>query len=258
MIESRGEPGPALAQLPRQSLHLGPCRHEHRHAPLLPDGPPDEPVIQELHHVLGLHLHLRPERRVEGAGLEHVVAVEIRGVEGWIHRGGKPDEAAAGALPQREAQLQLGRGLMDLVRDERVAGGDEVVLEPAARDPGGDDDHVPGRCLRRRFPLPVHHPVAERFTQDRLRDEPNGQRLPHPGPGDDPERLTPIGPLGELPPVLPLEQGLYRRTQSQLDGFAGGASGGDDDHPATGMPRGAVGSGIGWEVVVAGGVHGRR
>src|SRR2546427_41150 len=67
-----------------------------------------------------------------------------------------PDEAASGPLAEREAELELRRRLMDFVHDERVARGDQAVLEPAAGDARGDDHHVPGRRFGRRFALAGH------------------------------------------------------------------------------------------------------
>ena len=55
---------------------------------------------------------------------------------------------AADALAQREAQLQLGRRLVDLVDDQRVLGEDVAVLEAPPSDAGGDDDDVPGGSVR--------------------------------------------------------------------------------------------------------------
>src|SRR5438876_7279871 len=46
-----------------------------------------------------------------------------------IHRGGKPDEAAARSLAERQAQLELGRRLVDLIHDEGVPRGDEAELD---------------------------------------------------------------------------------------------------------------------------------
>jgi hypothetical protein len=39
--------------------------------------------------------------------------------------------------------------------------------------------------------------------------------------------------------VLPLEQGVDPGAEGKLDGFAGGAGGGNDNHPATVVSRSA-------------------
>ena len=76
-----------------------------------------------------------------------------------------------------------------------------------------------------------------------------------PGAGHDAERLAAAGPLPEFLAVLALQHGLEAEAEGDLDGFAGGASGRDDDDPAPGVRGVPVGLGIGREEVVAGGNH---
>ena len=145
---------------------------------------------------------------------------------------------------------------MDLVHDERVATGDEVILEPAACDAGGDDHHVPGRRLRRGFALPVHHPDAERLLEDGLGDRPDAERLADTGARHDTEALSTRGPRAQFRAVLPFEQGVEVEPEGQLDRFARRARGRDHDDPAVRMRGVSEGFGIGWKMMIAGGMHG--
>ena len=256
MVERRGEPLPLLAELGGELLHLGAGRDEDRDAALLLDDAAHEPFVQELERLLAHDLDARGELRVEGTGHEHLAAAEVLRVEGGIDGGAEPDEAAAGALAQRQAELELGRGLVDLVHHDGVVPGDQVVLEPAPRDSGGDDDDVPRRRLRRRLALPVDHAEGERLAQDGLGDRPDAERLAGAGAGHDAEGLPLPGPFAQLLPVLPLEQRVHVEPERQLDRLAGGARRGDDDDAAAGMGGSPVRFGIDREVVVAGGMHG--
>ena len=190
VVERRVEPGPPLAQLPGELLHLRPGGHEHRDPTLLLDDVADELVVEELLSALLDHLDLRPEAGSNAEVSSTRRGLEVAGVEGGIHGGAEPDEPAAGPLAQRQAELELGRGLVDLVDDEGVASGDEIVLEPAAGDSGRHDHHVPAGRLRRGLALPVDHPDPERLPQDRLRDRPDAERLAGAGAGHDAEALA--------------------------------------------------------------------
>src|ERR1041385_21999 len=161
----------------------------------------------------------------------------------------------AGPLPEGEAELELGGGLVDLVHDERVAAGDEVVLEPPPRDAGRDDDHVPRRRLRRRLALAVDDAVTERLPEDRQRDGADPEGLPRAGPGHDAERLSGAGPFPQGGAVLPLEERVHLGAERKLDGLARGAGRRDHDDPAPRRGGAAVGGWIRGEMMVAGGVH---
>src|SRR5205807_8469420 len=178
---------PAVAELLRDLLDLGPSGHEHRDATPLPQDLLHEAIVQELERLLGQDTHIGRPRGIERPGLEDLNRSQVAGVERRIHRGGKPDEAAARSLAERQAQLELGRRLVDLIHDEGVPRGDEAVLEPTARDPGGHDHDVPGRRLGRGFPLAVHDADLERRLQDRRRNRPDSERLARARPGNDPE-----------------------------------------------------------------------
>src|SRR4029453_18872889 len=103
---------------------------------------PNVAVVQKLLWLLRKHLHFRFQRGIEGLGDQYLGTVQVLGVEGRIHRGAEPDVAAARPLPQSKAELELGGGLVDLVRDDGVSAGDEIILEPAAGDSSGDNHHV--------------------------------------------------------------------------------------------------------------------
>ena len=234
MVEGGRQHLPAVAQLARDLLHLGAGGDEHGDAAPLPHHAPHEALVEELQGSLRQDAHLGSPRRVERAGLEHLGRIEVARVEARVHRGRQPDEAAPHPLAQREAELELGRGLVDLVHDEGVARGDQPVLEPAPGDAGRDDHDVPGRRLRGRLALAVHDPDLERRPEDRLGHGPDGEGLPRPGAGHDAEAATRGGEPLDVLPVLALEQRLDGERQGELDRLAGGAGRGDDDHPPGG------------------------
>src|SRR6185312_8493293 len=154
-------------------------------------------------------------------------------------RRGEPDVAASNALAEREAELELGGGLVDFIDDQRVRGANVVVLEPAPRYAGSDDYDVPRRRFRSRLALAVHDAYAEIFRlEDRLGDRPDRERLAGSGAGDDPEPRAALGQSLNLRTVLTLEHSLQMERQRQLDRLAGRARGCDDDHP----PIGRLGS----------------
>ncbi len=258
MVEGRAEPGPPCLQVTRESLDFRAGGDEHRDAALFPDDVPEVAVIQKLLHILRGDLNLRLEPGIEGAGLQHLRAVQVPGVEGGVHRRREPDETAPGSLAQRQAELQLGRGLVNLVDYQGVVAGDEVVLKPPPGNAGGDDDDVPRGGLGRGLPLPIHHPVAKGLLQDRLGDGTDRQGFPGAGPGDDAERLALPGPLDELLTMPLVQQGFDFGAQGQLDGLARGAGGRDDDDPAPRMGSAFIGGRIEGEMVIAGRVHSRK
>ncbi|MBK8003516.1 MAG: hypothetical protein IPK12_06100 [Gemmatimonadetes bacterium] len=256
VVEGGVEPRPAAAQPLGQVLHLGARRHEDGDAALLLHHVAHEAVVEELIGLLRDHLHLGAERGIERARLQHTRRLQVPRVERGIHRGRQPDEAAAGALAERQAQLQLGRGLVDLVDDDGVTAGDEVVLEPASGDAGGDDDDVPGGGLGRGLALAVHHPHPERRPQDGLGDGADTEGLAGAGAGHDAEAPAGARQVPELRPVRPLQDGLHRgEPERQLDGLARGPRRGDDHHPAVRVLRAAVRLEIGREQVIAGRLH---
>ena len=145
---------------------------------------------------------------------------------------------------------------MDLVHHERVAGRDEPVLEPTARDARGDDHDVPRGRFGRRLALPIHYADLERRLQDGGSDRPDGERLAGARPRYDPEPLPRRREAPDVVAVLPGEQGVDVEAHRQLDGLARRPRGGDD-HDA---PRGRLGgeecAGVGRKGVVAGDSHG--
>ena len=78
---------------------------------------------------------------------------------------------------------------MDFVDNQRVMRGDEAVLEPAARDPGGHDNDVPGGRFRRRLALAIHDAHLEWRRENRLRHAANRQRLSRAGARHDAKPL---------------------------------------------------------------------
>ena len=258
VVERRGQRLPAVAQLARDQLHLGARGDEYRDAAPLPHRPPDEAVVQELERLLRQDPHGGRLRGIEGPGLEHFDRSEVARVEGGVDGRRQPDEAAARPLAQREAQFQLRRRLVDLVHHERVARGDEVVLEPAARDARRHDHDVPGGRLGRRLALAIHDADLERRREDRLGDGSDRERLSGPRPRHDPEPA----PGGREPPdvrsVLPREQGVDVEAHRELDRLAGRARGGDHEDAPRGGLGGEKGGRIGGKKVVAGNSHGRN
>ena len=185
-------------------------------APLL-DRLLEEAIIEEGGRLLPLDHDLRRLLRVVRTRFDHRRRVQIARIEGRIDRRGEPDEAAPGPLAEGETELELRRGLMDLVDDQGVVRTDVAILEPAAGDPRGDDHHVPAGRLRGGLAFAVHHADAEgRRVEERVRDGAHGQGLPRPGPGDDPEAGPwalggdgdPLGEGGQLRTAGRPEEGL--------------------------------------------------
>ena len=255
VIERRVELGPLGGEIRCQPLHLRPGRDEHRDAAIFLHQPAHHPFVEVFAHVFGHHVHSGPERRIEGTGLEDVIALEIGRVEGRIHRGAEPDEPAPGPLAQGQAQLELRRGLVDFVDDDRVPRRDQIILEPPPRNPRRHDHDVPRGRLRSRLALPVHHSIPERLLQQRLRDHPGRERLPRARPRHDPEALPRLGPRYQFGAVLPKQHRFDLGPERQFDRFAGGAGGGDDDDPPARMPRGPIGGRIDGKVMVSGRMH---
>ncbi len=104
--------------------------------------------------------------------------------------------------------------------------------------------------------LAVDHPDPQRCLQDGLGDGADAQGLAGPGARHDAEALARGGEGPQLGAMFLFQSGLDAgEAQRELDGLAGGAGGGDDDHPATGVIRPAVGLGVGRQEVVAGRMH---
>ena len=92
---------------------------------------------------------------------------------------------------------------MDLVDDERVPCTNQVILEPPPGNPGGHHHHVPEGGLWGGLPLPIHHPVAKAFSQNRLSNDSGRQGLTGSSPRHDAECLPGFGPLDQGGSVLP-------------------------------------------------------
>ncbi len=125
---------------------------------------------------------------------------------------------------------------MDLIDDECVVGGNEIVLKPAPGDAGGNDHDVPRGRLGSRLPLAVHHPDAEPGVEDGLRDRADGQCLTRSGTGDDAEAGAGRGESSDVIPVTSLQQRLDVEPTRQLYRLARRARrGNDDDAPGWGL-----------------------
>ena len=147
---------------------------------------------------------------------------------------------------------------MDLVHDERIAPGDQVVLEPPPGDAGGHDDDVPCRRLRRRLTLAVDHTDLERLLEDRFGNRPDAKRLADARAGDDAEALAAGGPGAKLAAVLPLEDRVDVEPHGQFDRLASGTGRRNHDYAATRRRAAPIGLRIGREKVVAGRMHAGR
>ena len=201
-------------------LGPGARRQEHRHAAPIRDHLLQEPVIQEVSRIAREHLDRRLLRLVEAVHLQHVAAVEILGIERRIHRGRQPDEAAACTLAEREAEFKLGGRLMDLVNHHRVVVIDVAVLEPAPRDAGGDDDHVPLRGVGCRLALAIDDPDDQLLTENRLGDRSDRKRLACARAGNDAEPASARGEFTHACTVVNLEVRLEIQRERELDGLA--------------------------------------
>ena len=135
---------------------------------------------------------------------------------------------------------------MNLVDDERVLRQDVAILEPAARDAGGDDHHVPRRRFRRGLAFAVHDTDAQiGGAKDRLGDRTNGEGLAAAGAGHDAKAFAARRQAAHIGAPGALEIGLNVQPHRELDGLAGRAGGGDDDHAPGGRLGGRVGLAIG-------------
>ena len=147
-----------------------------------------------------------------------------------IHGRGEPNKSTSNSLPEREAELELRRRLVDLVDDERVAGENVAILEPPPRDPCRHDDHVPRRGIGGGFPLSIHDadPQISR-AQYLLGDRPDRERLARSSSGDDTESLAAARELTHARAVVSLEKRLDVEAQRELDRLARGARRRDDN-----------------------------
>ena len=202
-----------------------------------------ELVVEEIQRLHPDDLHVGGLRRIKRAALDHLGGVQVAPVECRVHGGRQPDVAAAHALAEREAELELGRRLVDFVDHQRVLRTDVAVLEPAPRNAGGDDDDVPRRRLGRRLALAVDHADAQLVGgQHDLGDGLDAQRLAGTRPRHDAKPRTPrrrrlvCQALGERAQAFAVglpQDGLDVERERQLDRLARGARGGnDDDAPA--------------------------
>src|SRR6516162_8602957 len=141
---------------------------------------------------------------------------------------------------------------MDLVHEQRVAREDVAALEPAPRDAGGDDHHVPRRRLRRRLALAIDDAHAQLVrAEDRLGDRADRERLPRARAGDDAESRARAREIANLRAVLALEERLEPQVHRQLDRLARRAGRRDDDDASRRRFSGEERFVIWWEVVVA-------
>ena len=110
-----GEAGPAPPHLCRHILDLGTRGQEYRNSPLLALHAPNELYVEKVERLARLHGDASRQFRIECGGLEHVVRAQVARIERRIYGRRKPDIRTPNPLPQRQAQLQLGRCLMNLV-----------------------------------------------------------------------------------------------------------------------------------------------
>ena len=235
----------------RRLLDTRARRQKNRHAAFAARELLQELVIEEGERLLALHVHLRRLRGVECGHLQHVGAVEIARVERRIDGGRQPDEATPHALAERETQFELGARLVDFVDDERIGGMDVAILEPATRNAGGDDHHVPCRRFRCGFALAVHHPHTQvGGAENRLGDRADGERLTGAGAGDDAEPVPAGGEPPELLAAGALEECVDVKPHREFDRLARRACGRDDDDAAGGRLRREKALAIGGQIAV--------
>src|SRR5262249_13494572 len=159
----------AAAEIGTKALDLGTRRQEDGDTASLRDEAAHRTIIEEIPRLLLRDGDVGLLLRIERTRLEHLIAGEIVAIEGRIDGGREPDEAAADALAEGEAELELGGGLVDLVDHDRVARTDESFGQPPAGDPGRHDHDIASRRLRRRFALAIDDTGHDRRLQDRLR-----------------------------------------------------------------------------------------
>ena len=229
MVKSGRQVGPAVAELFGDLFDLGTRWYEDRHTAALTHDTLYETIVQELEGLLRHDIDQSSLGGIKRPRLQNLSGIEILRVETRIHGRRKPDEAAVRTLPQGQAQLHFGGGLVNFVDDERVLRGDETILEPAAGDSGRDDDDVPGRCLGGRFTLAIDDPDFQRCLENCFGHAADRERLAGACPRDNAEPLARSSKTANIVAVLALEQRLKVQAEGQLDGLAGGPCRGDDD-----------------------------
>ena len=218
---------------------------------MFPLYPSNELVVQKLERLTEVRSHVCRKVGIKSAGLEHDIRTEVLSIKRRIHSRRQPDETATNAFAERQTQLQLGGGLVDLVNHQSVLRENQITLKPPAGDPSRNDHHAPRRRFRRGFPFAIHHANPQRQTHDLLGNRTNAERLPRPRPRHDPETQSSTSQLSHLVAVLALEHRLDVQVQRKLDGFTRRARGSDDDYSSRlgfGATKRLL---IGGEVVVA-------
>ena len=258
MIEGGRQTGKAGAELGAETFDFSTGGQEYGNATACADETPHRAVVQEFRRLLARHRHLRLQRRIERTGLQHFVAAEVAAIDRWIDRRREPDETGTNALAERETELEFGRRLVDLVHDNRVAPGDQIVGQPPPGDPGRDDDNVPLRCLGCGLTFAIHDAHQQRRVENLLGDQADAERLAGARAGDDTEGFPLASPLPHGRPVLALEQGVDVGMQCQLDRFACRPRRRDNDDAPARVQRVPVGVDIEREEVIADGEHGRK
>ena len=258
VIERGREARKATPKLRTQSFDLGSRGQEHRHSAPPTDEAPHRVIVEILRRLLREHGDLGLELRIERARLEHLIAAEVVLVDPGIDGGRQPDESASGPLSEREAEFELRRCLVNLVDDDGVTPGDQVVGQPAARDAGGHDDHVPAGCLGRRLAFAVHHADQQRLGENLFRDHPDAESLAGAGAGDDAKAFPVAGPLPHRRAMLALQQRVDAGMQGEFDRLARRASRCDDDDATVRMEGVTIRVEIRRKQVVASGLHWRK
>ena len=219
-------------------LHHSPRRQKHRHTTLRPGQLREKFLVEKIERLLALHFHFRRALWVKRRHLNHVGTAQVPTVKCRVDGGRQPNETTPDALAQREAQFQLGAGLMDLIDDERITRRNIAILKPSSCNARRHNDHVPCRRVGRRLTLAVHHTDTQcGGAKNRLRHGPNGERLSRPGSGDDPKASATRGQCANVGTLRSLQKRVEMQTNSKFNGFARGTRGRDDDD-ATGGRRG--------------------
>ena len=228
-------------------LHTGARRQKNTHATVLLDDLLQELVVEKIAGLRANHLHVRRHCGIERGTLHHARRIEILRVKRGVHGGRKPNEPAAHALAQREAELKLGARLVNFIHHQRVLRANVAVLKPTARDARGHNHHVPAGRIGRGLTLAVDHPHAQLGgAEKRLRDWLYGECFAGTSAGHNAEALTfgaearvgiiatkTLGQLKQLGAAALPKHGFDVEREGQLDRLARSASWGDDDNASS-------------------------
>src|SRR2546423_2424363 len=206
------------------------CRQKHSDPTSLLYDLVQKAVVEERQRILAHDLHIRRFRRIERRALEHCCCVEVRCVEGRIHRRRQADETTAHSLGECEAELELRGCLVDLIDHQCVGRQNVTVLKPSAGNSGRYDDDVPGWRLGCRFPLSIDDADPESScAKNGFGNRPNRKRFTGAGASDDAEAVYGGRQLPDPLAVLLLQNRRYVQAERKLDRLTGSARRSDDD-----------------------------